>query len=102
VHDLAERAGDTPPLTGGDDDGERDEREADTVAAVLRLEVGGAVADAAHRSPGHVRDAHPRVAHRAEREGEASAPRLGRGLGGGLAGCGLALRGPAAPGCGRA
>ena len=78
VHDLAEGAGDAPPLAGGDDDGERDEGEADAVAAVLRLEVRGAVADAAHRSPGQVRDAHPRVAHRAEREGQASAAGLGR------------------------
>jgi len=83
-------------------DGERDQGEADAVAAVLGLEVGGAVPDAAHRSPGHVRDPHPRVAHGAERERQAPAAGLGRRLGGRLAGRRLALRGPGRPGCRRA
>ena len=55
VDDVAEGAGDAPPLAGRDDDGERDEGEAEAVATVLGLEVRGAVADPADGSAGQVR-----------------------------------------------
>ena len=94
VDDVADHALQAPPLAGGHDDGERDEGEADAVAAVLRLEVAGRAADAAHGAAGHVRHPHPGAAHRAQRQRQAAAPRLRRGL---AARCRLARPGGAAP-----
>ena len=79
VHDVARRRPAAPHHSrAATTIARRDEGEADAVAPVRRLEVGGAVADAAHGAAGQVRDAHPRVAHRAEREGQAAAAGLGR------------------------
>ena len=89
VPDLAERAGDDgvddhpdgaghpPPLPGGDDDGERDEEQADAVAAVLRLEVATGVADLAGDRAGGVRQAHPRRPGGAQRQREPAGARAG-------------------------
>ena len=52
--------------------GEGDEQQADTVAAVLRLEVAGAVADLAGHGAGGVGQAHPGA--RTARNGSGSPP----------------------------
>ena len=59
VDDVAHDTRHAPPLAGGDDDGQPDEREPDSVAAVLRLQVARGAADPADRAAGQVRDAHP-------------------------------------------
>ena len=86
VDDVAHDAGHAPPLAGGDDDGEPDQGEAEPVAAVLRLEVAGAAADAADRSAGQVRDAHPGAADGAQRQRQPAGAGLRGAAGGRLAG----------------
>ena len=86
VDDVADHAVEGPPLAGGDSDGQPDEEEADAVAAVLRLELAGAVPDLAHGAARDVRHAHPGAADRAQRQRQS--PALGL-----AAGCRLAARG---------
>ena len=81
-----------PPLAGGDDDRQADEGEADAVAAVLRLELAGAVPDLAHGAAGDVRHAHPGAPDGAQRQRQS--PAAGLAAGGGLRGAlGLRLAG---------
>ena len=93
------RARHPPPLTGGDDDREGEEEEADAVAAVLRLEVATGVADLAGHGTGGVGQAHPRALHGSQRQGQATAAGAGRALarpGSGSPGRGAGRRGAAA------
>ncbi len=93
VDDVAQDTLERPPLPGRDEDGHADEEEADAVAAVLRVQLAGAAADAAHGAAGHVRDAHPGALDRAQRQREPAAAGLAAGRR--LAGrAGLAVRGP--------
>ena len=84
VDDVADRALEGPPLTGGHDDRQADEEEAEPVAAVLRLELAGAGADPADRAAGDVRHAHPGAPDGAQRQRQPAA--AGLAAGGGLAG----------------
>ena len=67
---LADAAGQAPPDRGGDDDGQADEREAETVATVVGVEVAGGAGDPADDAAEHVGDPEPEalqaVAERAE------------------------------------
>ncbi len=56
---VADRAGQLPPDRGGHDDGQADQGEAGTVAAVRRIEVPRAVADAADHAADQMRDPDP-------------------------------------------
>ena len=79
VDDVADRALQAPPLAGGDDDGQADEGEADAVAAVLRLEVAGAVCRPGGRLP-PATWAMPIQVPRIARSGSGSPPPLGLDL----------------------
>jgi len=86
VDDVSGHPRHAPPLAGGDDDGQADEEEAHSVTTVLRVEVAGRAADAADGPTRQVRDAHPRAAHRPQRQ------RQPPGTGRTLAGRGLSRR----------
>ena len=68
VDDVAHRPRQAPPLARGDDDRQPDEREAEAVAAVRRVELARAVPDAAGGAADEVRDAHPEAADGPDRQ----------------------------------
>ena len=90
VDDVTEHAGQVPPLARRDNDAEGEEEEADAVATVLRLEFGGAGADATHGASGDVGNPHPGATsgtaggRRALLSRARTAPLAGRALGGRL------------------
>ncbi len=65
--EVADSPGQLPPHGGGDHDGEADQEQPGTVAAVLGVEVAGGVADLAHARAEHVRHAEPHGGHAARR-----------------------------------
>lgn len=72
VHDVTEGARQAPPLAHGHDERQREGEEAPPVAAVLRLDLAGAVADPPHSRAGRVGDAHPGLVHRGQWQGQAA------------------------------
>ncbi len=78
VHDGAHGARHPPPLTGGDDDGEGDEQQAEPVPAVLGLEVAAGVTDLAGDGTGGVGQAHPGALDGPQRQRQAHRSGCGR------------------------